>query len=167
MEGSRMKEFTSLVDRISNLFDRVAGFCIIGAVLLVVTNVILRGLFNSPLLGVSEYVGFLTAVMIAFSLAYCAVQEGHIMIELLVKRLPRKVGAFLELLTNTLSFGFLLLLTTQLGRYAGLIRAKGQVSPTSEIAFYPFIYIMAIKFSLLALVVLVNSLKSLQSVVEK
>jgi len=162
-----MKEFTSLVDRISNLFDRVAGFCIIGAVLLVVTNVILRGLFNSPLLGVSEYVGFLTAVMIAFSLAYCAVQEGHIMIELLVKRLPRKVGAFLELLTNTLSFGFLLLLTTQLGRYAGLIRAKGQVSPTSEIAFYPFIYMVAIGFSLLALVVLVNSLKSLQSVVEK
>ena len=162
-----MDRFLKVVAGISRIMDRLAGFCLAGVMIMGVVNVILRRLFRSPLLGVYEYVGFLTAVVIGFSLAYCAVKEGHITVDLLFARLPRKARAVLEAGNGFLIFLFLSLVAWYLVKYAMGIKTNGQVSQTSEIPFHIFIYLVAGGFSVLSLTALGRGLTSLQDVIKR
>lgn len=162
-----MERFLKVVAGVSRVMDRVAGFCLAGVVVMVVANVIARRLFNAPFLGVYEYVGFLTAVAVGFSLAYCAVKEGHIAVDLFFTRLPRKVRAVLTAVNGLLIFLFLFLVTWYLINYAKGIRINGQVSQTCEIPFHFFIYLVAGGFFMLSLAALGKGLESLQDVKEK
>jgi TRAP-type C4-dicarboxylate transport system permease small subunit len=112
-------------------------------------------------------VGFLTAVVIGFSLAYCAVKEGHITVDLLFARLPRKARAVLEAGNGFLIFLFLSLVAWYLVKYAMGIKTNGQVSQTSEIPFHIFIYLVAGGFSVLSLTALGRGLTSLQDVIKR
>ncbi|HHU82235.1 MAG TPA: TRAP transporter small permease [Firmicutes bacterium] len=162
-----MDRFLKVVAGISRIMDRIAGFCLAGVMIMVVVNIILRRLFNSPLLGVYEYVGFLTAVVIGFSLAYCAVKEGHITVDLFFARLPRKARAVLEIGNGFVIFIFLSLVAWYLLKYATGIQTNGQVSQTCEIPFHFFIYLVAGGFFVLSLTALGRGLKFLQGVNEK
>ncbi|NLY88418.1 MAG: TRAP transporter small permease [Firmicutes bacterium] len=162
-----MDRFLKVVAGVSRIMDRIAGFCLTGVMVLVVANVILRRLFKSPLLGAYEYVGFLTAVVIGFSLAYCAVKDGHITVDLFFARLPRKVRVALETVTGFAVFFFLSLVAWYLMKYAKGIRINGQVSQTCEIPFHFFIYLVAGGFFVLSLTALGRGLESLQDVKKK
>ncbi|NLG89399.1 MAG: TRAP transporter small permease subunit, partial [Clostridiaceae bacterium] len=86
-----MQKIAELVKKASNLMDVIAGWGIAAIMALVVVNVLLRVFFNSPILGVYEYVGYLTAGVIAFSIAYCALQNAHIAIEFIFEKIPFKI----------------------------------------------------------------------------
>lgn len=162
-----MERFTKVVAGISRVMDRIAGFCLAGVVVMVVANIIARRIFNSPFLGVYEYVGFLTAVAIGFSLAYCAVREGHITVDLFFARLPRKARVVLEIVTGFLLFLFLSLVAWYLIKYARGIRINGQVSQTCEVPFHFFIYLVAGGFFMLSLTALGRGFQSIQDVKKK
>lgn len=162
-----MDRMVKAVAGVSRVLDRIAGFCLAGVMVMVVANVIMRRLFKSPFLGVYEYVGFLTAVVIGFSLAYCAIKEGHITVDILFARLSRKTRVVLETITGFVVFFFLSLVTWRLIRYAAVIQTNGQVSQTCEIQFHIFIYLVAGGFFVLGLTALVRGLKFLQSVIKK
>ena len=65
------------VQRLARELDRVARWALVLLMALVVTNIILRFTWR-PLLGTYEFVSFLSAVVISFALAYCAVQGGQL-----------------------------------------------------------------------------------------
>ena len=138
-----MKVFSGLVTEFSKLLDKLAGFCMVLLMLLVVSNVVLRAVFKSPILGTYEYVGFLTAVMIGLALAYCAVQNGHIAIGLMVDRLCCRTQAGVDIMVNATALGFWGLAAWYIARYAGSMTASGVVSPTTQTPFYPFVYLVA------------------------
>ena len=81
-----MQKITELIKKASKLMDTIAGWGIVAIMALVVINVLLRVIFNSPILGVYEYVGYTTAGVIAFSIAYCALQNAHIAIEFIFEK---------------------------------------------------------------------------------
>jgi len=165
-EGTVMDRFYKAVNKASRLLDKIAGFCLAGAMVLVVANVVMRRVFGNPFLGVYEYVGFLTAVIIGFSLAYCAVKESHIAVDFLVDRLPRQVKAYLEPVTGLLLLIFLTLVTRHLIGYAGGLQATGRVSPTTETPFHAFVYLVALGFFMLSMTVLVKTIKSVKNVIK-
>lgn len=162
-----MERLFKAVNKISGLLDKIGGFCLAGVMILVVVNIVMRRVFGNPFLGVYEYVGFLTAVSIGFSLAYCAVKEAHIAVDFWVKRLSRKSKTYLELVTGLLSFFFLTLVTRHLISYAGNLRATGRVSPTTETPFHTFVYLVALGFFMFALTVPVKTMKSVKKVIRK
>jgi len=157
-----MKKFTGLVTGLSRVLNNIAGFCMVIVMMLVVTNIVLRVLFNRPILGTYEYVVFLTAVMIGLTLAYCAIQNGHLAVDFVVDRLPLKVQAVIDTLMNITALFFWGACVWQIGKYARSMAVSGVVSPTTQTPLSPFIYLVAFGILALSLVLLVKTIESVQ-----
>ncbi len=139
-----MKIAGNLVGKISRILDQIAAFCIALTMVVVVLNIILRTFFNSPLLGTVEYVNILTAITIGLALAYCAFQDGQIAIEFLVDRLPCKLQAGIDAITNLTSLLFWSVSAWYMIGYAYSSAISGEVSATTGIPMYPMVYLVGI-----------------------
>lgn len=154
--------FESLLNRISRSMDAVVGWGIVVIMAFTVINILTRRLVGWSILGSSEYVSVLMAIIIGCSLAYCAMLDGHISVEVLVQKFPLAVKRLLIAVLRVISFLFFMLAAWQLIRYGNRIRVSGEVTPTAEIQFYPFIYIVAFGIFILSLVNLVLAIKTLK-----
>jgi len=146
--------------------DRIAGLCLVSVMVLVVANILLRTIFNRPILGIIEYVGFLTAATIGLSLAFCAVQNAHIAVSFVVERFPARMRATIDVLVNTLACGFWGLTAWQLWVYAGSLAASGVVSSTAQVPYYPFVYLVSVGLFALSMVLLAQLVDSVKRAVE-
>jgi TRAP-type C4-dicarboxylate transport system permease small subunit len=82
----------------------VPGFIAILAMLVtVITGVIARYVFNSPLHFVDEYNGYFNVVAIFLPLAWVAKHSSHINIDFVVKAIPTKTAQFLGIVTAIIS----------------------------------------------------------------
>lgn len=160
--GTGEQNLAGLVTGLSRFLDRIAGICLAGVMLLVVVNIILRVVFNRPILGTIEYVGFFTAVVIGLSLAYCAVQNAHIAVNFVADKLPVKVQAVFDTVVNTLALGFWGLASWHLWKYGQSLAASGVVSSTTQTPYYPFVYLVAAGLFALCLVLLVKLIESVK-----
>ncbi len=157
-----MLKFTGLITGLSRILDKIAGLCMVSVMLLVVINILLRTLFNRPILGVYEYVVFLTVATIGLSLAHCAIQNSHIAVSFVYDRLPLRMQWLVDVFINTAGLFFWSLCAWQVGIYANNMAASGVVASTSQIPLYPFIYLIAFCLLALGLVLLVKTLESVQ-----
>jgi len=162
-----MDRIVRIVARLSKLADNIAGIGLLAVMALIVINVLTNGLFNRPILGTYEYVGFLTAAIIGLSLAHCGMQGEHISIDLLTSKLREKTQAVIDLITGAVSFVFFCLTFWQIGRYAYSMIISGEKSPTTMTPLYPFIYIVASGVLMLSLVILVRLREPLRKVIRK
>lgn len=153
------------IARISVGFNTVAGAAIILMMLLTCADVCLR-LLRHPIPGTYEMVGFLGTVIISFSLAYTSIQKGHIAVEVLVEKLPRRVQLGIETVTSLIGAALFSLVTWQSLIYASDMRLSGEVSVTLTMPIYPFIYGIAAGSALLFLVLLTDGLRSAMRVVK-
>ncbi|MDO0825018.1 TRAP transporter small permease [Desulfosporosinus nitroreducens] len=159
-----MKQLSHLVKKVSSILDRLAGLCFFSVMLLIVANIVLRTVFNQPILGTYELVGFLTAMGVALALAHCAFQDGHIAVSFIMERLPRKTQSIAAVLVNTASSILWAAAAWSLGKFGQTMKMKGLVSPSAEIPVYPFIYLVAFGLAGLCLVLLFKSLVSFREV---
>jgi TRAP-type C4-dicarboxylate transport system permease small subunit len=162
-----MKKLTELINNISRLFDRIAGWGIVALMVMVVTNVLMRVVFNSPLLGVYEYVGYFAAVIIGLSLAFCYVQDAHISISFITDKLSPRLRHIVGLITQAVAVVFMALFSYQMVDYAIKTAASGEVSATTRILTYPFILIIAAGLIILTLVILVQFINNIRTVANK
>jgi TRAP-type C4-dicarboxylate transport system permease small subunit len=135
--------------------------------LLVVVDVILRRLFNSPLSWTYEVIEVTLTVVVFFTLAYCAVQRGHISIDVLTSRLPPKSRAIVDVFGCFLGivlFGFMAWCSIRSG--IGEL-ASHRVTGLLHIPIYPFIFVVAFGSILLALVLVAQLIHSASKVVQK
>ncbi|MEL7567181.1 MAG: TRAP transporter small permease [Dehalobacterium sp.] len=160
-----MNNLSGKVKGISHLLDKLAGICVFAVMLLIVSNIVFRGVFSKPILGTYELVGFLTALGIALALAYCAFQEGHIAVSFIVERFSKKIQAVINIFINTVAFLFWSTTVWYMGKFAHTMMVKGMVSPSAEIPIYPFIYLVALGLSGLCLVLFYKLLVALKEVV--
>jgi TRAP-type C4-dicarboxylate transport system permease small subunit len=144
----------------SQKLDVAAGVALVAMMALVFGNVISRAVWK-PIMGTYEITAFLAAMTISFALAHCAVNKGHIALTLFVDRLPPRAQAFFDIIVSILGAGLYFILAWEVTKYAVHMKGIGEVSLTMEIPFYPFIFGVAFGLLMLALVSLVDLLKSL------
>lgn len=161
-----MEPVTKLAFKLSQILDRAAGWAVVATMVLVVGNVVLR-LFGQPLGGTYEWVGFLTAVAVGLSLAYCAAQGGHIAVTLFLDRLPPKVQAVADIVTGFIVLLFLLMATWEIAAYATSMAISGEVASTTKAPIYPFVYLIAFGFLGFCLVIVGVITESLRKVARK
>jgi TRAP-type C4-dicarboxylate transport system permease small subunit len=128
--------------------------------LLAVGNMVLRPIWK-PIVGTYDLVGFIGAIVVAFAIAYCAVKKGHIRLELLMARLPKRAQGIIGGITGILSLGMFAVVTWQCLVFGNDMRRVGELSMTAHLPFYPYIYGIAFGCALLCLVILVELIKSL------
>lgn len=113
-----MGKLAGLVTGLSRVLDKIAGLSMVAVMVLVVSNILMRVIFNRPILGAYEYVVFLTVITIGLSLAHCAVQNGHIAVSFVVDRLPLRVQVAVDTVMNAAALIFLGLCAWQIAVYA-------------------------------------------------
>lgn len=154
-----MEKGERIVGRITVLLDRLAGIAMLAAMLLVVTNIILRTTVGKPILGTYEYVGFITAAVIALALAHCGFQNGHLAVGVIMAKFPAKVRLIIDAVVHLISILFLGLFSYHVFDYAGGMIFTGEVSPTTRTPFYPFVYLVAVGLVALCCVLLMRFIK--------
>ena len=127
---------------------------------LITVDVILRFLFEHPIMSSYEIVMFLMGIAVFTTLSYTETEKGHVSIELLVSRFPKRVQKILDIAMSILSLGLFALITQQTIVRAKALAAEGLTSSILHVPVYPFYLFGAFGFALLCLVLLVNIVAS-------
>ncbi len=104
---------SELAGRPFDLIERVSlwtsAFCMIGMVLLILAEVVLRGVFNSTTEHSDELVGYLLVGLSFLSLALCQSRGAFHRVEMVQMRLGPRGQAISALVFDLLSFGYIAL----------------------------------------------------------
>ena len=145
----------------SGWFNYVACLAVCVMMLLSCADVAMR-LFGAPIPGAYEMVGFLGAVIVSFALAYTSLQRGHVAVEVIFEKLPIKAQCFVDAAGNLTGAALFGLTAWQSFAYGTDLRHSGEVSLTLQMPIYPFVYGIALGSGMLALVLLIDFIRSLR-----
>ena len=149
------------VRKLSSGFNGIAGAAVVVMMVLITSEVVLR-FFRHPIPGTYEIVGLLGTVVVSFSLAYTFMERGHIVVEFLVRKLPRKVQGVVDGINDFVSLILFSLITYQCWLYGTTLKGIGEVSLTVQIPLYPFLYGISVGCGLLCLVILTDLLETVR-----
>jgi len=138
----------------------VAVAALVAAMLVTVGNMFMRA-FYDPFDGAFEIVGWLTAVTTAFALGYTQLKKGHISIDLLFSRMKPQTRSLVGLVGATSGMAIFALLSWQMFLYGAHLEDVGSTSEALRIAYYPFVYAVALGCGGLVLALLVDVSKRL------
>lgn len=138
--------------------DYLARLGMIALLVLVVANVILRYAFKS-IQGTYDYVGLITVVSVSLAVAYTAYERGHIEVEILMERLPKRVQSIVGSVMMLLSTCFFVIASWQCVVVGISMKEANETTMAVYVPLYPFMYILAIGLALTALATLIHCAK--------
>jgi len=148
--------FEKLAYPASRLFNRAAGIMVLILMFFTFSTVILRYLFNSPILGDFELIVFLLVVLVAFALPYSMVKGKQVAVTFF--SLPKRTQALCNSITSLFSLIIFSLAAWQSMAYGNKLLHSGQTSAILHLSVTPFLYAMSFSFILLSLVLVVKIL---------
>ena len=150
----------TLAKKATNILATIGATMLALMMFLTAVDVGLRYVFNRPLSGAFELVGYMMAIFVPFSIAYCAQHKEHIAVDLFMERFSRKTRAIVDSITTFITVIFVSIIAWQNALYFFEVKASGLTSSVLLIPEYPFIAPTAIAFATLALVLMVDLIKS-------
>lgn len=132
---------------------------------IIVTNVILRIPWK-PVPGTFELVEMSGAVLLALGVAYTAMLKGHISVGIFVDKMPPRARGVVDFVMNTIALIFTFILSRELFFYASRMMDQGLITGHLGLPIAPSIYLVAIGFIMLALVLLRDLLGALAEMVK-
>lgn len=124
----------------------------------------LRYIFNSPLSGAFELVEYMMAIVIPFSIVYCAEERGHVSVELILARFPKKIQVVVDILTTLAALLFTIVVAWQNFLYIGEVYDSHLTSSVLLIPTYPFVIPVALGIGAFALMLLVHLVEIISKV---
>ncbi len=103
---------------ITKLMMVVTSVALLITMVMVVLNVGGRGLFGSPILAAVEIVGLAGVFLISFAIGFTEKERSHIVVRMMVSRLPKRLRLFFTIFTFFLSLATVALLV-----WGGLLEA--------------------------------------------
>jgi len=134
----------------------VAAVALVGMMMITVADVIGRYVFNNPISGTWELVGFMLVCAGSWGMGYCQIRKGHIRVDFLLHRFPEKMRGILTILAHFLGLVAFSLLCWRAVLYAQyyLSITRGDATDTLHIPIFPFVLMLAVGAGMLALVLL-------------
>ena len=146
------QEETNWLYKIARAVNGMGIVIIFLLMLLTVTDVVLRKIFNKGILGTLEISEFMMVAIVYFSLAEGELKDRNVNIDLLVNRLSLKSRAIIDVIVKILGFFLYCFITFAAFGYAALMKSSGEVSLDLWLPKYPFIYIVAVTLILFCVV---------------
>ena len=155
--------------KIATIIDKLTWIgivCIIGMLGCTVFDIIVRVSINWALPGAYEYSKLLMLFVGAVALPYTALNNGHVEVDLLVRRLPRVVRKIFFMLNFVVVMVYCAFITWQNWAQASVV--KGMMLRSGDTPFilllYPFYYVVSIGFALLFIVVFMKTINYIKGV---
>ncbi len=119
-----MESFQKTLLLVSEKLKVVGAVFLFGMAILTCLDVIGR-FFKYPIFGSVELVSFMGVLAIACSLPFVHAEEGHIGVELIVRKFSRKTRNIVKLCTETLSLILFSLVTWKMFEYSVKVKNSG------------------------------------------
>jgi TRAP-type C4-dicarboxylate transport system permease small subunit len=149
-----IRVFYLLTRPLSTFLNYIAAGVLAAMMFLTGLDVTFRYLFNSPIPGSYEITQYMMPIVIAFGLARCAMEKGHVNVELVISRFSARTKACMNSIVNLFFFALFALITWQ-----SLLRAMGMItsglkSEVLAIPVFPFVLMVTLGCGVLSLVAL-------------
>ncbi len=154
-----MNTFDRFIRALTWRTSQIGQFALAFAMFIIVANVFLRIPWN-PVPGTVEIVELSGAVLYGMGIAYCAVMKGHIMVGVLVDRFSLRVQAIVDIFTTIIALYFTFMLSRELFVFAARMMSRGYTTTNLQLPVFPAIYLVAIGFVILALVLIRDLIKA-------
>jgi len=135
--------------------------------LLTATDVILRYIFNSPIIFAQEVTELLLVVLVSLGLSYCAIGKEHVNVDVLAGKLSKRWLAIFDCFTGLITLGFFLLIVWRSFVYMGGLAEGRFTSLVLYIPIFPFVGLIGVGFGLFTIVILMDLTDSILGVFEK
>jgi len=166
----RMRGFTRKVESrfypIVRFVDRITWVFLFIMMLMTMADVLLRKFSNLSILGTVELTELMMIIVVFSSLAECQVGDGHIKVDLVLKRFSPKVQSIFDVFTQFVCFALFSMMSLAIWQHANRMKEWGEVTIDLALPLYPFIYVAVIGCALLAFVLLIKALAALSVVME-
>ena len=150
-----------VIKPLGNIVSSIGIVLLAAMMFLTAADVLMRYLFNKPIVGSYELIQYMMATAIAMGLAYCAIEKGHVTIDVLLSRLPRRTCAIINSVTGLLSLLIAALITWQSCVYIVKLQQSQLVTQVLLIPVYPFVVIVAFGIAFYFVVLIVHFLEFL------
>ncbi len=151
----------TLAKRLSQVLSFSAAAILAVMMFLTALDVCLRYFFNRPLAGAFELVGYMMAILVPFSIAYCYQEKGHIVVDIFMERFRKKTRLAVDIITIFLTMIFTVLIAWQNVIHFFEVKHSGLTSSVLSIPEYPFISPTAVAFATASLILFVRLLESI------
>jgi len=152
-----IRSITKICHRLASLLNGLGVSFLALVMLLIVLNIVMR-FVQKPMPGAVELVEYMQVVLVFLAIAHTQVHRGHVAIDMIVERFPRRAQDIIDSITNFVSLCFFGLMTWQIVLQAGKIQAAGQQSTTLHIPVFPFLWVAAVGSASLCLIFVVDLL---------
>ena len=152
---------------LSSVLAYVGAVALFGTMCLTAADVIGRYAFNSPILGVFELTEFLVLILIFSFLAYTQSQKTHVAVELLLKILPRRIQAYIEVLNHIICLVLMILITWMGFQKALELMEVGEASPNLGIPDYPFVFFLTLGCTIMCIEYIRDIIRLLSNIKEQ
>ena len=153
---------TRMINTISRSLGLIAICILVMMMILTVLDVFLRRVFNSPIPFSLELVEFMMVLTGFLGLAWCAMSESHIRVDLIVSRMSARARGIIDSLCYLAGFGISVIIAWQSVTESLAIREMHTESPVLGIPKYPFYLVVAAGFAALALSMLILLARRIQ-----
>jgi TRAP-type C4-dicarboxylate transport system permease small subunit len=125
---------------------------------IVVVDVFMRTVFNSPLTGVYELVIYLFIALVSFGFAYVQGQRGNIIVEVLTEKWPDPCKHLLDMIGCLAGFVFVAILTWKSGEqaYISFLNGEYQAQSLLQLPIWPAKAFVAVGMAVLSIRLLVD-----------
>jgi TRAP-type C4-dicarboxylate transport system permease small subunit len=155
--------------KVNRFLVYIAGIGLFVMMMVTVCDVAGRYVFNRPITGAYELVGFMLALAGPLAMGYSQIKKGHIRVDFLFRRFSRRVQWILTstaYLIGTAVFSLITWRLVILVQYY-LSLKRGSATDTLGMPYFPFVIITAIGCGILALVLIYDLVHSIAEVKRK
>lgn len=158
MEGRREKTDTA-VDRAVRLLAYLGGIALLWLMGLTVVAVVMRYVFNAPILGAQDISELSLVLVVFFALAHCGWTGGHVAVDLIGTVLKPETLRWTDSLVRAISGLLFVYVTWQTVRQGLDALEFGEASNLVEIPHFPFFLVVAFGSAVYALVLFVQAVR--------
>lgn len=134
--------------------SKIAGaVCLVGMTVLTCVDIVGR-FFKFPVFGSVELVSFMGVLAVAFALPFTHQTNGHIGVELVVRRLTVKARLIIHVLTGLCSFALFAVVAWRMAAYGLSLKRAGEVSMNLQLPEYGIVLVVAACFMVLTVIIL-------------
>ncbi len=162
-----MKKLASMMEKIFRGFAAVSSLSLFVIMVFIVLDVSLRYLFNKPIKGSYELVSLAMLFTVFLGFAYAQARKSLIHVTIILKMLPGRLKYVVWSLGNVLSTVIAVMLAQASFQQAGKSLLSGTNTGVLYIPIYPFYYVVFVGFALLAVMLLIDTVRSLLAVVNE
>lgn len=135
--------------------------------MLTVSDVIMRYFLNKPILGTTELTENMMVCIVFFGLAWCALRDSHLKVDILMSHLPKKLQSVVDSITFLIGFIIAVLMIWRTIMEGIALKELKITSSLLHVPVYPFYFIAATGGILFCLVLAVILIKTINMAVKK